>query len=163
ATTIVVLLVVIVAGLLVQRALAARRGIRAGEDEEASWVSGLSGRRLPAPLARLPEVRITRVLLLVALAAALVAIPRYGTSSHVHYATVSLVYAMVAVSLVVLTGWGGVVSLGQIALVGVGGVVTANLVADHNADLFVTLVGSAVAGGLVALLLGLPALRVSGQ
>ena len=70
---------------------------------------------------------------------------------------------MVAVSLVVLTGWGGVVSLGQIAIVGVGGVVAANLIADHNLDLFVTLLLSGVAGGVIALLLGLPALRVSGQ
>ena len=57
---------------------------------------------------------------------------------------------MVALSLVVLTGWGGTVSLGQVAIVGVGGVVAANLIADRNLDLFVTLGLAAVAGGLVA-------------
>ena len=38
-----------------------------------------------------------------------------GTDSQVNFGTVTLVYGMVAVSLVVLTGWGGVVSLGQVA------------------------------------------------
>ncbi len=166
ATTTLVLLAVIVVGLLVQRVLvtaAGRRGIAARGDEESSWVVVGSGRRLPPRLARLPEVRLTRLVIGLVVAAALLAIPVLGTSSQVNYATVSLVYGMVAVSLVVLTGWGGVVSLGQIALVGVGGVVAANLIADHNLDLFVTLGASAVAGGLVALLIGLPALRVSGQ
>ncbi|HEY2997970.1 MAG TPA: ATP-binding cassette domain-containing protein, partial [Acidimicrobiales bacterium] len=80
-----------------------------------------------------------------------------------NFGTVTLAYALVALSLVVLTGWGGVVSLGQVAVMGVGAVVTANLVADHNTDLFVSLALSAVAGGAIALVLGLPALRVSGQ
>ena len=46
---------------------------------------------------------------------------------------------LVAVSLVMLTGWGGVVSLGQVAIMGAGAVVTANLIADHNLDLFTSL------------------------
>ena len=46
---------------------------------------------------------------------------------------------------------------------GVGAVVTANLVADRNADLFLSLGLAALAGGAIALVLGLPALRVSGQ
>ena len=45
-------------------------------------------------------------------------------------------------------GWGGVVSLGQVAVMGVGAVVTANLIADHNSDLFGCLGLSALAGGL---------------
>jgi ABC-type branched-subunit amino acid transport system ATPase component/ABC-type branched-subunit amino acid transport system permease subunit len=162
ATTTLVLLAVIVVGLLVQRALGTGLG-RGGADGGSAWTVVGSGRRLPRALDRLPEVRAARVVIGLAIAAALVAIPVVGSSSQVNYATVTLVYAIVAVSLVVLTGWGGVVSLGQIAVVGVGGVVAANLIADRNMDLFVTLGASALAGGFVALLIGLPALRVSGQ
>ena len=46
---------------------------------------------------------------------------------------------------------------------GCGAVVTANLIADRNIDLFVCLALSGLAGGVVALVVGLPALRVSGQ
>ena len=63
----------------------------------------------------------------------------------------------------ILTGWGGVVSLGQVAIFGAGGVVTANFLARWNLDLFWTLGAAAVAGALVALLIGMPALRVPGQ
>ena len=63
--------------------------------------------------------------------------PCSASDSQVNFGTVTLAYGLVAVSLVVLTGWGGVVSLGQVAIVGVGGVVTANLIADRNVDLFV--------------------------
>ncbi|HEY0698899.1 MAG TPA: ABC transporter permease, partial [Micromonospora sp.] len=160
ATTYLVLLAVIVIGLLVQRSIGPKA--RAGS-EESSWSVVGAGRSLPAALARLPEVRLARVVGLAAVAALVVLVPFVGSTSQVNYATVTLVYAMVAISLVVLTGWGGVVSLGQIAIVGVGGVVAANLIADRNMDLWLTLGASAVAGGLVALLLGLPALRVSGQ
>jgi ABC-type branched-subunit amino acid transport system ATPase component/ABC-type branched-subunit amino acid transport system permease subunit len=69
---------------------------------------------------------------------------------------------MAALSLVVLTGWSGTVSLGQAGLVGVGGVVAANLIAKANLDLFLTIAASAAAGALVAVLIGLPAFRVKG-
>src|SRR5690606_11265740 len=110
-----------------------------------------------------PEVRTAKVALGVIVAAGVVALPLVGSEQHVNFGTVTVAYALVALSLVVLTGWGGVVSLGQVAVMGVGGVVTANLVADRNADLFLSLGLAALAGGVVALVLGLPALRVSGQ
>jgi ABC-type branched-subunit amino acid transport system ATPase component/ABC-type branched-subunit amino acid transport system permease subunit len=159
APTSVALLVVIVVALLLQR----RSGHRADEAGEASWSVVGVGHGLPRAYARLGEVRATKVVLGTLLAVVALALPAVGTDSQINFGTLTLAYGMVALSLVVLTGWGGVVSLGQVALMGVGAVVTANLVADRNADLFVALGLAAVAGGLVALVLGLPALRVSGQ
>ena len=43
--------------------------------------------------------------------------------------SIMAIWGLVAVSLVVLTGWGGQISLGQFALVGVGAIVAGNLVA----------------------------------
>jgi branched-chain amino acid transport system permease protein len=62
----------------------------------------------------------------------------------------------------VLTGWGGHISLGQFAIVGVGAVTAGNMVNKLDADLFVSLLVAGVVGGVVALLLGLPALRIRG-
>jgi len=159
APTSVVLLVVIVGALLLQR----RSGHRAEQGGDSSWSVVGVGHGLPRAYARLSEVRAAKLVIGLIVAAAVVALPLLGTDSQVNFGTVTLAYALVALSLVVLTGWGGVVSLGQVAVMGVGAVVTANLVADHNTDLFVSLALSAVAGGAIALVLGLPALRVSGQ
>jgi ABC-type branched-subunit amino acid transport system ATPase component/ABC-type branched-subunit amino acid transport system permease subunit len=154
----VVLLGIIVVALLLQR----RSGHRADE-AETSWSMVGVGHGLPRAYAALREVRTAKVVLFGVLAAGVLALPLFGSDSQVNFGTITLTYALVALSLVVLTGWGGVVSLGQVAVMGAGAVITANLIADHNADLFVCLGLSAIAGGVLALVLGLPALRVSGQ
>ncbi|HEX7136156.1 MAG TPA: ATP-binding cassette domain-containing protein [Iamia sp.] len=156
--TYVVLLAIIVVALLLQQGATGR-----ADAGEGSWSTVGLAHRLPARLAALPEVRAARVVVALLVAGALVLIPLAGSPSQIRTGTVALVYAMVAMSLVVLTGWGGSVSLGQIALVGVGGLVAANLIDDFNLDLLLTLALSAVAGGIVAAIIGIPALRVSGQ
>jgi ABC-type branched-subunit amino acid transport system ATPase component/ABC-type branched-subunit amino acid transport system permease subunit len=156
--TYVALLAIIVVGLLFQQGATGRAA-----QGEGSWSTVGLSHRLPKRLAVLPEVRAAKVVIALLVAGALVLIPLAGSPSQIRTGTVALVYAMVAMSLVVLTGWGGSVSLGQIALVGVGGLVAANLIDDLNLDLFLTLALSAVAGGVVAAIIGIPALRVSGQ
>ncbi len=156
--TYVVLLAIVVLGLVFQEQATGR-----ADAGEGSWSTVGITHRLSARLAALPEVRAARVALALAVAGALVLIPLAGSASQVRAGTVALVYALVAVSLVVLTGWGGSVSLGQIALVGVGAIVAANLIDDLGLDLFLTLALAAAAGGIVAAVIGIPALRVSGQ
>src|SRR5205823_10682083 len=70
--------------------------------------------------------------------------------------------AMVAVSLVILTGWAGQISLGQFGIVGVGAVVGGKLAAEYNLDFFLVIVLGALAGAVAAVLIGLPALRIRG-
>ncbi|MEY2475661.1 MAG: hypothetical protein QOG87_976, partial [Actinomycetota bacterium] len=77
-------------------------------------------------------------------------------------AAFAIIWAMVGVSLVVLTGWGGNISLGQFGIVGVGAIVAGNLVAKTELDLFLALLLAGLAGAAVALIVGLPALRISG-
>ncbi len=86
-----------------------------------------------------------------------------------------VLFAMVALSLSVLTGWAGQLSLGQYAFVGLGGMTVVGLTRGHDIpipfdlfDLSLSLPwGAAVAvatgaGVTAALLVGLPALRVRG-
>lgn len=73
-----------------------------------------------------------------------------------------LIYGIVAVSLLVLTGWAGQISLGQFAFVGIGGAATGTLYATHGWDYLLAVpAGIAVSAG-VAVVVGLPALRVRG-
>jgi branched-chain amino acid transport system permease protein len=72
------------------------------------------------------------------------------------------VAAIVLIGLVVLTGLTGQISLAQAALVGVGGYTTAILLSAWHPDLITLIVCSTVASGLAGLMLGVPALRLSG-
>ena len=152
-------LAVIIIALLVQPKTLSRALL--GND--SSWNTAGTQHKLPRVLAQLPEVRMVRWGGFGLIVATLVVLPMALSEAQARTATVALIYGLAALSLVVLTGWGGVVSLGQVAVVGVGGILAANLIVDRNTDMFVVLGASAVAGGVIALLLGLPALRVSGQ
>jgi ABC-type branched-subunit amino acid transport system ATPase component/ABC-type branched-subunit amino acid transport system permease subunit len=72
-----------------------------------------------------------------------------------------VIYAVIAVSLTMLIGWGGQLSLGHLAVVGIGAFVTARA-APHGWSIpaLLLLAGAVGAGCLV--LVGLPALRVRG-
>lgn len=74
----------------------------------------------------------------------------------------TLFYVIQALSLVMLVGWGGQVSLMQGAYVGLGALGTGYLVVEHGLPLWAALVLSAVAGTALGAVAGLPALRLSG-
>ena len=69
--------------------------------------------------------------------------------------------ALVALSLTVLTGWAGQLSLGQFALVGLGGMTTYTLV-QHRLAFPAAVVLAAVVTTAVAVVVGAPALRMRG-
>ena len=113
---------------------------------------------------------------LAALFALLAALGLWLSSSSALFAWTGIVlFAMVALSLSVLTGWAGQLSLGQYAFVGLGGMTVVGLTRGHDIpvpfdlfDLSLSLPwGAAVAvatgiGVAAAVLVGLPALRVRG-
>jgi ABC-type branched-subunit amino acid transport system permease subunit len=70
------------------------------------------------------------------------------------------IYAVIALSLTVLTGWAGQVSLGQFGLVAVGALMAAHLGSSVPLILLMPFAGAVTA--VVAVLVGLPALRVRG-
>jgi len=70
------------------------------------------------------------------------------------------IYAVIALSLTILTGWAGQVSLGQFGLVAVGTLVAAHLGTSVPLPLVLLYAGAVTA--LVAVIVGLPALRMPG-
>ena len=89
-------------------------------------------------------------------------VPLTLSPSAVTTLSFALVWGLVAMSLVVLTGWGGNISLGQFGIVGIGAMVAGNLLTRWNVDLFVAMALSMLVGALVAVAIGLPALRIRG-
>jgi sulfate-transporting ATPase len=76
--------------------------------------------------------------------------------------TTTLIAAIVLLSVVVVTGYTGQLSLAAFAMAGVGALVAARLVSDLGWPFLLALVVASVAAGLVGLLVGLPAVRTRG-
>jgi ABC-type branched-subunit amino acid transport system ATPase component/ABC-type branched-subunit amino acid transport system permease subunit len=158
SATDIVLLAAILGGLLLQR----RSSGRAGDAEESFSAAGIL-KPIPAALRRLPEVIAGRAVAAALVAAVVIAVPLVaGPGTTLEY-TAAIIYGIIALSLVVLSGWSGNVSLGQFALAGVGGVTAGDLIEKLNADFFMCLVAAGAAGAALAVLVGLPALRIRGD
>ncbi|MGI8662617.1 MAG: ABC transporter permease [Acidimicrobiales bacterium] len=154
----VVYFAVIVGALLVQRGKLSRAQDTGG----SSWSATAVVKPIPVELRRFPEVRLVKAGLITLIAILAVVVPKTWGIGNQGLAGHAMVWAMVGVSLVILTGWAGNISLGQFGIVGVGGVVAANLVDRYNTDLFFVLLASGAAGAIVALVVGVPALRIKG-
>jgi branched-chain amino acid transport system permease protein len=73
-----------------------------------------------------------------------------------------VIYALIALTLVVLTGWAGQISLAQFSFVGVGAFTAGHLAGSHGQHfLFAVLIGMLLSAPL-ALVVGLASLRLSG-
>ncbi|MGW1546878.1 ABC transporter permease subunit [Streptomyces sp. NPDC002346] len=76
--------------------------------------------------------------------------------------TVTIGFAILCVSIVLVTGYAGQLSLAQYVLAGFGALVAARLVADWEWPFLAALVGAVVVTALVGVLVALPALRTRG-
>jgi ABC-type branched-subunit amino acid transport system ATPase component/ABC-type branched-subunit amino acid transport system permease subunit len=94
--------------------------------------------------------------------AVLLAVPLFLSESRTNLAAAIVVFAIVGMSLVLLTGWAGQVSLGQMAFVGIGAAVAGAATARLEWDLVPAVVLAGLVGAGVALVIGLPALRRRG-
>ncbi len=135
---------------------------RSEETGISSWKALREVRPIPTELRRLPEVKWGRRGLAVVGSLFVLSLPLWATADREQLGALVFIYAIVAVSLVVLTGWVGQISLGQWALVGFGGATAGVLVGRHGFDLFLSLLLGMAAAAAVAIVIGIPALRISG-
>jgi branched-chain amino acid transport system permease protein len=149
---------VIVACLLVRKVGATR----ADQDRSSSWNVSDEVRPVPHELRSLPEVRAARwggAAMVVALA--LILPYNLGVGDQLK-ATAAVVFVIITLSVVVLTGWAGQVSLGQMSFAAFGAAVGAYATQHWNLDLALTVLLAGMVGAAVALIVGLPALRLRG-
>ncbi len=157
ATGDVVNLVAILIGLLFLQ----KKRSRADDAEETFSSTGIL-KPIPDALRRLPEVKFGRGAVLAVVAAVVLVVPLVASPGITLEYTGALIYGVIALSLVVLTGWSGNVSLGQFAFAGVGGVLAGDLIEKANVDLFFCLTAAGLAGAVLAVIVGIPALRIRG-
>ncbi len=136
-----------------------RRSVEPGSEGLALTPrSPRSGARAEAPELR----RALKAAVGAVVAAFVVVLPLlFGSSGDILLFSQVIVYAMVALSVTVLTGWGGQLSLGQFAFVGLGALFTARLVSE-GVPYLGALAAATVLGAIAALVIGFPALRVRG-
>ncbi len=152
-----VLLALILVSMLARRDL----GRAARADDESSWSLGGVVRPLASHVAAHPTVRRARAGIMAggALVAVLAPLPM-ESGQRVLLSGVAI-FVVMGLSLTVLTGYTGQVSLGQFAFVSLGAVVAGRL---HQLEYlsWVNLLYTMCIGGAVALVVGLPALRMRG-
>jgi ABC-type branched-subunit amino acid transport system permease subunit len=146
---------ILVMAVLLVRVGALRKGARTGD--KSTWEHGAATTvRATTDLLR-RRVSSSGVWLVVAVAALLPLVLSVGNDFLM---SEICIYAVIALSLTMLTGWAGQVSLGQFGLVAVGAVVAVHLGTSVPLPL-VMLYGGAVTA-VVAIIVGLPALRMPG-
>jgi ABC-type branched-subunit amino acid transport system permease subunit len=128
----------------------------AANDERADWRLAIAtSLRAQESLRRL--IGRSGIAVMVALALVL---PVLMSQHNAYLMSTVLVFALIAISLTILAGWAGQLSLGQMAFVAVGTVVYARL-ADSLSLPLVMLIAGAI-GAVVAVAIGIPALRIPG-
>lgn len=150
--------VAVMVALLMQR----KGTTRLDQDTTASWRLADEVRELPLHLARLPLVRLMRWGTFAAIGAFLVVAPMILRTDQIIKITAVFVYAIIGLSLVVLTGWAGQISLGQVGFVAIGAAVSAKCTTTWDVDMILAVFIAAVAGGVAAFIVGVPALRLRG-
>lgn len=147
------LLVVILVAVLVRRV---------GSDDDSSLFLSAGVRAVPAALRRFWWARnLGRLTACVGVAAAFV-LPIVVTSASRQFLySRILVFALLSLSITVLVGWTGQLSLGQFAFAGLGAFSTAALVRE-GVPFGLAAIGATAVVVVAAMAVGLPALRVRG-
>ena len=144
--------------------------------EQESWSLAPRVRAIPSRLESLWWVRRLNAMGFVALFGFFAVLGlTLSTSSSLFTWTSILLFAMVVLSMTVLTGWAGQLSLGQFAFVGLGGLTVLGLTQGNDIpvpfDLFdlslelpwaLAMAAATAVGVVAAVIVGLPALRVRG-
>jgi ABC-type branched-subunit amino acid transport system permease subunit len=154
SATVELILFLLLLGALLVRAASLQKGTRVGE--RSSWAMGTSSFRTAGDALR-KRVGWTGVGATFLVAALLPFVIGVG---HSFLMSQICLYGVIALSLTVLTGWSGQVSLGQFGFVAVGADIAAHIGASVPLVLLLPLAG--VVTAVVSILVGLTALRIRG-
>ena len=152
------LFVIIGAALLIQR------GRKSRADREAASVFTTAPEPLPVP----DQIRHSRGVHGFLRGCTVVGIllvlgyPLVTTPGQLSLGVVVISYAVIAFSVLVLSGWGGQVSLGQFGFAAVGGYIAAITAVSWHFPMLIALLFGAIVGAVVSPLVGLPAMRLPG-
>ena len=151
-----VLFVVVLGVLLLQRSRTGRT------EDKGTWAAVQPWNPMPDGYRRVFLLRnaggvTAAVLVLVALI-----LPAVVSNDTASVLTFIMAFGLVGISLGIVTGLAGQLSLGQFAIAGVGAVVSF-VVTAHAGDILVGLLAAGVVAAATSLVIGLPALRLRGM
>ena len=152
------LFVVILGAFLLQAR--GRQGSRT--EERSSWELARLMRPMPTRLAQDPRVRRAGWAGLLALASVGAVAPLWLSNSQTFLMIGILNLAILAVSVSLLTGTSGQISLGQVAFLGLGAAIAHQVTLHLGVPFLPAIVVSGIAGAAAAVAIGLPALRQRG-
>jgi len=149
------LVIVVFVGLLLQPKLSSRR-----DEDRGEW-SKLYPKQLPTQIRRLFTVRlVTPTIALITLALA-IWIGLTVTNKTATILTFAVGFTIVGLSVGILTGIAGQLSLGQFAFAAIAGAVSVKVSAATD-QFFLGLLAGVIVGALTSALVGIPALRLRG-
>jgi ABC-type branched-subunit amino acid transport system ATPase component/ABC-type branched-subunit amino acid transport system permease subunit len=136
-------------------------GARSGEDSGSAWASVQSWKPLPAAYRRAFLVRNGSTVLWVGAFVVGALAPLVTSYRATSALTTIYAFSIAGVSLGIITGLAGQLSLGQFALAGIGAAVAVHVANSTGNFTLALLVGGAAGAGASAVV-GLPALRIRG-
>lgn len=150
-------------GIMLIALVAQSRGTvsRAVDKAQATWSAIREVRPIPTELQNVKSIARTFLGMRALIFGVLLIWPIFLGTGRVNLMSYAVIYGILALSLVVLTGWTGQISLGQWGFAGFGGAVTGAMYAGGWNILVALLVGGLV-GSAVAIAVGIPALRIRG-
>ncbi len=139
---------------------------RIAGNELGSFVNIKEIRPLSRAVKKLPAVRALSWITIAIAAIVVIMIPHLGGSisnaSNLLFFTDIAIYGMIAISLVVLTGWAGQISLGQWAFTGAGAAAMGLFLTSFHFPILPAMLLATIVGALIAIIIGIPALRTTG-
>jgi branched-chain amino acid transport system permease protein len=154
----VALFLIVAVGLLLQRRAFGRSEVGGG----VSWKAVDEQRSVPRELEDVSTVRIAKVILIAIGVAIVVVYPFLVSTGAINLGGVVALSTILALSMVVLTGWAGQVSLGQWGFASVGAVVGGALMERVGLPFFLAIPLATVVSAAFAVVVGIPALRIKG-
>ncbi len=142
-------------------ALLAQKAVPGREEEKGSWAAVQALRPIPDVFLRFWTVRNLGRLTALTCFALIAVLPFVIPNTAATTIIGMFAFAIVGLSIGIVTGLGGQLTLGQFALAAVGGV-TAVFIVNRTGDFPLAFVYGGLAAAAVSLLIGLPALRIKG-
>ena len=150
-----VLFILILLVMLVQRQVVGR------SEERGSWATVQSGRPLPTELRNVWLIRNLGWIVGVVTLGGAALLPMLMSNSNSAKLIGIVAFVIVGLSLTVVTGLGGQVSLGQFGIAAVGAIISYQI-ARRTGNFAEAFAFAGCGGALMSVVLGLPALRVKG-
>ncbi len=151
----VVLFVIILLALLLQKQRVGRT------EEKGSWAAVQAARPLPLAIRSVWSVRLLSPLVLTMFVLLFATLPSLVSNSTCVKLTATFALVVLGLSVGVITGLGGQLSLGQFALGAVGAYVSYQ-VSRHTGNFFQSFLYAGLAAAVTSVLIGIPALRIKG-